>query len=106
MAGSGVDWTTAASADRRERVETDHVICATGYRADVGRLPFLAPDRRTDVRTVARAPALSTGFESSVPGLYFAGITAAVSFGPLMRFMYGDAFAAQRISSQLARGGM
>ncbi len=87
-------------------VETDHVICATGYRADVDRLPFLDANVRTGVRTVARAPVLSTGFESSLPGLYFAGITAAVTFGPLMRFMHGDAFAAQRISSQLARSGV
>jgi thioredoxin reductase len=83
-------------------VETDHVICATGYRTDVDRLSFLDADLRKDLRTVAGAPVLSRGFESSVPGVYFAGIAAAVSFGPLMRFMYGDAFAAQRISSQLA----
>jgi hypothetical protein len=38
--------------------------------------------------------------------VYFAGIAAAVSFGPLMRFMYGDAFAAQRISSELARSAV
>ncbi len=35
--------------------------------------------------------------------MYFAGIAAAVTFGPLMRFMYGDAFAAQRISSHLCQ---
>jgi thioredoxin reductase len=84
-------------------VETDHVICATGYRTDVDRLTFLDADLRTDLRTVGRAPALSRRFESSVPGMYFAGIAAAVTFGPLMRFMYGDEFAAQRISSHLAR---
>ena len=52
------------------------------------------------------APVLSDGFESSHPGMYFAGISAAVTFGPLMRFMYGDAFAAQRISSHLVRSGV
>jgi NADPH-dependent 2,4-dienoyl-CoA reductase/sulfur reductase-like enzyme len=84
-------------------VETDHVICATGYRADIDRLTFLDANLRADVKTVGRAPVLSHRFESSVPGLYFAGIAAAVTFGPLMRFMYGDEFAAQRISSHLAR---
>jgi thioredoxin reductase len=87
-------------------VETDHVICATGYRADVNRLTFLDEGLRKGLKTVARAPALSNGFESSVPGMYFAGIAAAVTFGPLMRFMHGDAFAAQRISSHLARSGV
>jgi thioredoxin reductase len=84
-------------------VETDHVICATGYRTDVDRLTFLDANVRAGLRTVSKSPVLSQGFESSVPGLYFAGIAAAVTFGPLMRFMYGDAFAAQRISSHLAR---
>jgi hypothetical protein len=46
-------------------------------------------------------PFLSTDFESSVPGLYFTGLAAAGSFGPLMRFMYGTEFAAQRISQHI-----
>jgi thioredoxin reductase len=86
-------------------VETDHVICATGYRTDIDRLRFLDADLRARLKTVGRAPVLSHGFESSVPGLYFAGIAAAVTFGPLMRFMYGDEFAARRISSRLERSG-
>jgi thioredoxin reductase len=86
-------------------VKTDHVICATGYRTDIDRLTFLDADLRARLKTVGRAPVLSHGFESSIPGLYFAGIAAAVTFGPLMRFMYGDAFAAQRISSRLERSG-
>lgn len=87
-------------------VETDHVICATGYRPEINRLTFLDANLQAGLRTVARAPALSRGFESSVPGMYFAGIAAAVTFGPLMRFMYGGGFAAQRIASCLARSGV
>lgn len=78
-------------------VHADHVICATGYRADVHRLPFLAPGVLAGLRTVGASPSLSRSFESSVPGLYFLGLPAAVSFGPLMRFMYGDAFASRRL---------
>ena len=84
-------------------VESDHVICATGYRADVQRLAFLDPEVRSELRTVARTPVLSHRFESSIPGLYFLGLAAAVSFGPLMRFMYGDEFAARRITQDLVR---
>ena len=84
--------------------EADRVICATGYRADVGRLTFLSPSIVADLKTVADAPALSHTFESSVSDLYFVGIAAAVSFGPLMRFMYGDSFAAPRISGHLVKG--
>jgi hypothetical protein len=84
-------------------VETDHVICATGYRADVQRLRFLGPDVRSELHTLAKVPVLSRRFESSVPGLYFLGLSAAVSFGPLMRFMHGDEFAARRITQDLVR---
>jgi cation diffusion facilitator CzcD-associated flavoprotein CzcO len=84
-------------------VESDHVICATGYRADVQRLGFLDPSLRAEVRTLVRTPVLSRQFESSVPGLYFLGLSAAVSFGPMMRFMFGDEFAARRITQDLVR---
>ena len=84
-------------------VESDHVICATGYRADVQRLGFLGPSVRSELRTLARTPVLSRRFESSVPGLYFLGLSAAVSFGPMMRFMFGDEFAARRITQDLVR---
>ena len=84
-------------------VETDHVICATGYRADIGRLGFLDPSLRDQLRTVNRAPALSFGFESSVRGLFFVGLASAMTFGPLMRLMYGDEFAARRIAGRIAR---
>ena len=84
-------------------MESDHVICATGYRADVQRLSFLGPEVRSELRTLARTPVLSRRFESSVPGLYFLGLSAAVSFGPMMRFMFGDEFAARRITQDLVR---
>jgi cation diffusion facilitator CzcD-associated flavoprotein CzcO len=93
----------SAAGDPPITLESDHVICATGYQADVERLRFLDPDVRSGLRTVAKAPVLSRRFESSVPGLYFLGLTAATSFGPLMRFMYGDEFAARRITQELVR---
>ena len=40
---------------------------------------------------------LSSSFESSVPGIYFVGIAAANSFGPVMRFAFGAGFAARRL---------
>jgi pyruvate/2-oxoglutarate dehydrogenase complex dihydrolipoamide dehydrogenase (E3) component len=93
----------SAQDDPPITVESDHVICATGYQADLQRLGFLDPSLRSEVRTLARTPVLSRRFESSVPGLYFLGLTAAVSFGPMMRFMFGDEFAARRITQDLVR---
>jgi hypothetical protein len=79
-------------------VLADHVIAATGYKVNLDRLKFVSPEIRSQLKTVGGSPALSSKFESSVPGLYFAGLTAANSFGPVMRFAFGAGFAARTIS--------
>src|SRR5580704_13404821 len=84
-------------------VVAEHIIAATGYRVDLERLKFVSPEIRSKIKTVGGAPVLSTGFESSVPGLYFAGVAAANSFGPVMRFAFGAGFAARTITRALAK---
>jgi Pyridine nucleotide-disulphide oxidoreductase len=86
-----------------QEVVGDHVITATGYKVAVDRLNFLAPELRTKVKTINETPKLNANFESSVPGLYFVGLAAANSFGPVMRFMFGAGFAARRVSESLAK---
>jgi thioredoxin reductase len=93
-------------ADRdgqQARVEVDHVIAATGYQVDLHRVTFLDPKLCAHIRRTGAAPALSASFQSSVPGLYFVGVSAANSFGPLMRFAFGAKFTAQRLTRHLAR---
>ena len=92
----------ATDGSKREIV-TEHVIAATGYRVDLERLKFLTPEIRSQVKTVAGSPALSSTFESSIPGLYFAGVAAANSFGPVMRFAFGAGFAARTLTRALAK---
>jgi len=82
-------------------IKTDHVISATGYHADVDRLGFIHEHIRSRIRRIGHMPSLSPHFESSVPGLYFVGNAAAGTFGPLMRFVYGSAFAAHRITERI-----
>jgi thioredoxin reductase len=84
-------------------VDTDHVIAATGYRANVDRLSFIGKDLRSRIRQVGKTPILTRNFESSVPGLYFVGNAAAGSFGPLMRFVYGCEFATGRVVRHVTR---
>ena len=86
----------------RSSIETEHLIAATGYRPDIGRLAFLEPALREAVQVLEGAPILSPHFESSVPGLYFVGAAAVHSFGPVMRFAAGAKFASRRIASHLA----
>lgn len=92
----------ARNGEVREIV-VDHVISATGYKVDVDRLSFVDHAIRSKIKLTGTAPKLSSGFESSVRGLYFVGISAANSFGPLMRFAYGARFAAERVAAELAR---
>ncbi|QIK08624.1 NAD(P)-binding domain-containing protein [Streptomyces sp. ID38640] len=84
---------------RTETLDTQHVVAATGFTPDLGRLRLLPLQVRTTLRTVggSRAPELSSGFESSWPGLFFAGLLTAPSFGPSMRFVYGAGFTAARL---------
>ena len=82
---------------------TEHVISATGYKVDIERLTFLDPDLRAGIRSIHSTPVLSANFESSVPDLYFVGLSAANTFGPLLRFACGARFTARRLSRHLAK---
>ncbi|MGH9743806.1 MAG: NAD(P)-binding domain-containing protein [Candidatus Acidiferrum sp.] len=84
-------------------VIADHVIAATGYRVDLKRLKFLSEEIRSGLKTESGTPVLSSSFESSVPGLYFVGVAAANSFGPVMRFAFGARFAAKHITSSFTK---
>jgi thioredoxin reductase len=87
---------------RSIELATDHVIAATGYRFQLRNLPFLSENLKSRLRHEQQLPALSANFESSVPGLYFAGLASCYSFGPVMRFLDGASYAARRISYHLA----
>jgi thioredoxin reductase len=101
--GDRVHLHLRAADGTQKEVVTDHVIAATGYRVDLERLHFMSPDLRDQIRALNRTPILRSNFESSVPGLYFAGIAAANTFGPVMRFAFGAGFAARRIAHDLTK---
>ena len=82
----------------------DHVLLATGYRIDVGKMAMLAPQLRARIARHGGLPRLSAQFESSVPGLHFIGASAVASFGPLLRFIAGAGFAARRLARVAGRG--
>jgi thioredoxin reductase len=75
-----------------------HVLLATGYRVDVTRHAFLAPDLLRGLKVAEGYPELGTGLESSVRGLHFIGAPAARSFGPVNRFVSGTAYAAPALT--------
>jgi thioredoxin reductase len=92
----------AQDGSKREIV-TEHIIAATGYKVNLERLKFLNAEIRSQIKVVGGSPVLSSDFESSVPGLYFAGLAANNSFGPVMRFACGAGFAARALTSALTK---
>lgn len=92
----------AVTLDDGTRHTADHLLLATGYQVDVTRYPFLANDLLRGVRHVGGYPVLTDGMESSVAGLHFLGAPAALSFGPLMRFVSGSHYAAAHLARAIA----
>ncbi|MFJ2020400.1 FAD-dependent oxidoreductase [Streptomyces nodosus] len=84
-----------------EELAADHVIAATGYRVDIAAMDFLGHELRTELAVSRGAPRLGAGYASSVPGLYFTGLPAAASYGPVMRFVCGTEFASPRLAKHL-----
>jgi pyruvate/2-oxoglutarate dehydrogenase complex dihydrolipoamide dehydrogenase (E3) component len=87
----------------KKEVSADHVIAATGYKVDLERLKFLSSQIRTQLKGDEETLPLSSSFESSVPGIYFVGVAAADSFGPLMRFAFGAGFAARCVTNAVGK---
>lgn len=93
---------TVTADGTSEELTADHVIAATGYRANLARLDFLGADIRSAVRTLGGAAQVGRGYQSAVPGLYIIGPMVAASFGPVMRFVYGSRHAALAVTRQLS----
>jgi len=107
----GVHVTAASRVDGHVRVTlgdgseriADHALLATGYRVDVAKYEFLSTSIVAALSRVNGLPRLTSGFESTVPGLHFVGAPAAWSHGPLMRFVAGAAFASRAVSRAIVR---
>jgi FAD-dependent urate hydroxylase len=78
--------------------EVEHLLLATGYRIDLARYAFLAPELLGQVRTRSGSPVLAAGLESSVRGLHFLGAPAVRSFGPPLNFVCGTWASARELT--------
>ncbi|MFC4910389.1 NAD(P)-binding domain-containing protein [Actinomadura gamaensis] len=101
--GDRVTLTTADRSGDLRVLTVDHVLAATGFTPDVDRVQILSPEIRREIARTGRSPKLDSAFGSSVPGLYFTGLAAAASFGPVMRFVHGADFCARRIARRLGQ---
>jgi len=85
-----------------QTLAADHVVTATGYRIDLGRLPFLDSGLLSKIEMEDRKPVLSLKYETSVPGLHIVGAASAFSFGPVNRFVFGAIHPARALSRAFA----
>ncbi|HEX6403522.1 MAG TPA: NAD(P)-binding domain-containing protein [Pseudonocardiaceae bacterium] len=114
LLGHTVRWAAAEDTGARlglraadgadSEITVDHVLAATGYRADLDRLTFLDAQLRAAVRTLASSPQVGPDFQSSAPDLYFIGPAVAPTFGPVMRFVCGSDYAARTVAGALITG--
>ena len=83
-------------------LEVDHVIAASGYRADLAAVPYLAGvlDR---VSVTDGFPDLSPGFETTLAGLFVTGFAATRDFGPFYGFTKGCPSAARIAVAEMLR---
>ncbi|MFG3171598.1 FAD-dependent oxidoreductase [Streptomyces sp. NPDC048200] len=94
--------TVRTHGGRVEELTADHVMAATGYRVDIAAMDFLGHELRAGLAASRGTPRLGAGYRSSLPGLYFTGLPAASSYGPVMRFVCGTEFASPRLARHLA----
>lgn len=85
-----------------EVLEVDHVVAASGYRADLAAVPYLAGVLDA-VSVTDGFPDLSPGFETTVPGLFVTGFAATRDFGPFYGFTKGCPSSARIAVAEMLR---
>ncbi len=81
-------------------LSVDHVIFASGYKADLARVPYLAPLLER-IETADGFPVLNERFGSNLDGLSLTGFAATRDFGPFFGFVKGSPAAATLIVQDL-----
>jgi FAD-dependent urate hydroxylase len=79
-----------------EQLTVDRVVFASGYRADLTRVPYLS-GLLPDIHVADGFPVLDEFFGTSLPGLYVTGFSATRDFGPFFGFVKGAPAAATLI---------
>ena len=92
-----------AALDNGEALAVDHVILATGYRADLARIPFLAAGNLLPQLTLSDGfPSLDDQLQTNVPGLFITSLPATRDFGPFFGFTVAVNVSAQLVGRALS----
>jgi cation diffusion facilitator CzcD-associated flavoprotein CzcO len=68
------------------RLDVDHVVFACGYRADLGKVPYLS-GVLSRILLDDGFPVLDESFQTTLEGLYITGFSATRDFGPFFGFV-------------------
>lgn len=82
------------------RLAADRVVFASGYQADLSKVPYLA-GVLADVKLSNGFPVLGDAFQTSLDGLYITGFSATQDFGPFFGFVKASPAAATLIVRDL-----
>lgn len=83
-----------------DRLAADRVVFASGYRADLRKVPYIA-GMLGNVKVSNGFPVLGNAFQTSLDGLYMTGFSATQDFGPFFGFVKGSPAAATLIVRDL-----
>ena len=97
---TGADGELRVRLSSGDDLSVDQVVFASGYRADLARVPYLAGvlDR---VKVTDGFPVLDEAFGASLSRLYLPGFVATRDFGPFFGFVKGTLAAARLIVGDL-----
>ena len=83
-----------------QRLTVDRVVFASGYRADLTRVPYLET-LIEDIQLADGFPVLDETFGTTIPDLYITGFSATRDFGPFFGFVKASPAAATLIVRKL-----
>ncbi len=90
--------------DSGPNLAVDRVILATGYRAELDKVPLLARGNvLARIATRDGCPVLSDRMETTVPGLFASSFLATRDFGPFLAFTVSARPAAKILGAEIAR---
>jgi thioredoxin reductase len=83
--------------------QVDMVVLATGYKIDISKYPILDSTLQQGIAKMPDGyPVLATSLQTSVKGLYMAGVIAERTLGPTLRFVTGTSNAGPRVAAAIA----
>jgi thioredoxin reductase len=82
--------------------QVDLVVLATGYKIDISKYHILDNSLKQHIqKTPDGYPVLDTSLQTSVNGLYMAGVIAEKTLGPTLRFVTGTSNAGPRLAAAI-----